>query len=274
MERGQCKLCLTDKPLVSSHLLPRALYDLCRPDDYEPVMVTSKLALATSRQWQHPLLCGACDGFLSEKGEAWVLPLLATIDGKFPFYEILEKVPPDVVDGDSKGYAAAKNPDIDIESLTHFAIGIFWKASVHPWSSERTAPQIDLGAYGEELRTFLLGRTSFPERVALTVGVQPPPVKQISFNRPYRGSETEYHNFLFHVPGISFALAVGKQIEKVKRVCFYSSPGHPILLGDMASSIRAVMREVSATAYKAPKLMEYLEDKLRALANLGPRNRG
>jgi hypothetical protein len=30
MTEGNCKLCLRDTLLVSSHLMPRALYDLCR----------------------------------------------------------------------------------------------------------------------------------------------------------------------------------------------------------------------------------------------------
>jgi hypothetical protein len=68
---------------------------------------------------------------------------------------MLVKCPPDVVEGDSALFAAAKNPDIDVAKLTHFAMGIFWKASVHSWSKEKTDPPVDLGKYGERVRRFL-----------------------------------------------------------------------------------------------------------------------
>jgi hypothetical protein len=106
------------------------------------------------------------------------------------------------VDGDSALYAAAKNPEIDVPKVIHFAMGMIWKASVHRWNGKRVEPLIDLGKYGEDVRKFLRGEAKFPEHMALTVGVTPPPITP-TFTMPYRGSATDYHNFLFHVPGIN-----------------------------------------------------------------------
>jgi len=152
---GKCPLCLAQKTLIRSHLAPAALYKLCRTPESEPVIVTPNVVMQSSRQWQDYLLCGECDNLLSQEGESWVLPLLAKSDGSFPFYDMLVKCPPDVVEGDSALFAAAKNPDIDVAKLTHFAMGIFWKASVHSWSKEKTDPPVDLGKYGERVRRFL-----------------------------------------------------------------------------------------------------------------------
>lgn len=261
MKTGICKFCLQEKPLVRSHLASRALYDLCRAPDSEPVMVSQEVVMATSRQWQYPLLCQECDGSFSEKGEAWVLPLLATIEGAFPFYDILKKVPPHVNEDDVKGYSATRNPEIDVEKLAHFAMGVFWKASIHSWRGGTNEPQIELGPYREQIRTFLRGETTFPQRVALMVVVQRPPVTQISFNLPHQGPVTEYHNFTFYVPGIMFALAVGKRIASVKPFCFYSDSSHAIVLADVSDDIKGIFRAISAKAHKASKLVKYMKNR-------------
>jgi hypothetical protein len=264
MEMGTCKYCLRpDIPLVRSHLAPAALYDLCRAPDLEPIVVTAEVAMSSSRELKHPLLCAECDGSLSRDGEDWVLPLLATIDGEFPFYDILEKVPPDVVDGEIKVYAASRNPEIDVQKLAHFALAIFWKASVHSWRGNRTQPQIELGKYGDELRKFLRMEGPFPKYMSLHIGVPPPPVKQISFCQPYRGSVTEFHHFIFHVPGIQFTLSVGNRIGEAKETCFYSNPLHPIVVADISGDIRAIFQKVLTTAHKSRKLMKYLEQPAR-----------
>jgi len=137
--------------------MPRALYDLCRAPDSEPVFVSSELMVQTSRQTQDHLLCEGCDTSLSTNGEDWLLPKLATLNDRFLLYEILRKVPPDAVEGDIAIYAAARNPEINVARIVHFAMGIFWKASVHPWKKGRTEPRIELGPYSEKLRMFLRG---------------------------------------------------------------------------------------------------------------------
>lgn len=254
MEVGTCKFCLErNKPLVESHLAPAALYDLCGAGG-EFVIMTSEVVTFTGRHLKHPLLCKECDESFSTNGEGWTLPLLATIDGKFPFFDILRKVPPDVSDSELMVYAAGRNSDIDVQKLTHFALGVFWKASVHTWSQKRTENRIELGPYREELREFLRGQAPFPRHVALTIGVLPPPVRQISFCQPYRGSSSETHNFTFYVPGIIFALSVGKRIGEIKKHCFYSHQLHPIIVADISGDIRSTIQSVIARAHTSQRV--------------------
>lgn len=103
---SQCALCREDKELVKSHLIPRAMYDYCRTADSEPVLMTTEVMMQTSRQLQDHLLCKRCEDVLNIGGEQWLLPLLARIDQTFPLLDIIEKLPPDQVEGDWKGYAA------------------------------------------------------------------------------------------------------------------------------------------------------------------------
>lgn len=104
-----------------------------------------------------------------------------------------------MTDGDLRCYGASRIPEIDFPKLTHFAMGVFWKASAHSWRGGETTPLIELGKYGELLRVFLSGEAPFPEKMALVVGVIPPAVKTINFCYPYRGSACGYHNYLFHI---------------------------------------------------------------------------
>jgi len=217
--------------------------------------------MQSSLQLQHPLLCKECDGgILSREGESWVLPLLATAEGKFPFHDLLLEGTPGGSDGDSKMYAASGNPKIDVAKLTHFAMGVFWKASVHSWRGDETEPLIQLAKYGELARVFLLGRAPFPAKMALVVGVIPPPVKTIGFCYPYRGSASGYHNFLFFVPGIEFALLVGNTIPSdLKQTCFASHSLHPIVVSDgISGSIKSVIQESTAKAHRAANVAKYL----------------
>ena len=260
METGICKLCLEEKPLISSHLMARGVHDFCRTPNDDPIFISSKVIMQSGRQLQHPLLCEGCDGLLSRQGENWVLPLLATAEGTFPFHDLLLEGTPGGSDGDSKMYAASKNAKIDVAKLTHFAMGVFWKASVHSWRGGETEPLIQLGKYRESARAFLRGEALFPATMALIVGVIPPAVKTIGFCYPYRGSASGYHNFLFFVPGIEFALLVGNMIPSgLKQTCFASHPLHPIVVSDgISGSIKSVIQESTAKAYRAANVVKYL----------------
>jgi hypothetical protein len=192
------------------------------------------------------------------------LPKLATLNDRFLLYEILRKTPPDAVEGDVAIYGAARNPEINVARIVHFAMGIFWKASVHPWKKGRTEPRIELGPYSEKLRMFLRGETPFPEETVLTVGVQRADVKFITFIDPYRGSAAGHRNFVFHVPGMQFVLAVGKTIDAgLRQCCILGNPLHPITVLDVSERMMEIYRSQTSKAHRAQKLVEYLEARKR-----------
>ncbi len=137
MQQGKCRLCLEEKQLIRSHLLPRSVYDYFRAAGSDPIILSEKLIIQSSRQLQDYLLCAECDNLLSKRGESWVLPLLAKIDGTFPLSDIIHEQAPDIDEPDVRVYLASKNPKIDINKLAHFGLGIFWKASVHSWRGDR-----------------------------------------------------------------------------------------------------------------------------------------
>lgn len=260
MKIGKCKYCRLEKPLAESHLIPRAIFDLYGVDG-EVVMVTSRIVGFTGRQRKYPLLCAECDGSLSRDGEDWTIPLLADKQGGFPLYDLLTRVPPDCADSDVAGYAVARNPDINVQKLTHFALGIFWKASVHSWRGGEVEDLIELGPYSDEIRMFLRGDGPFPKHVALAVGVLPKPVRQLSFSEPYHGTSGAFRNFFFYLPGIIFSLSVGNRIGDVKESCFYSNALHPIIVSDIADDIQGVTEKVAKNARFSKRLIDQVRSR-------------
>jgi len=256
VETGLCPLCKKTKKIADSHFIPKGVYAYCRDSEGNTIVINPDFLGFSDRQIHTPLLCFDCEDILNKGGEAWLIPLLAEYDGKFPLHEIVIRLPPESTDGDADCHAAVRNSAIECEKLTHFAMGIFWKAAVHSWRRAKTETVIELGGYRESVRTFLLGESAFPSHMALTVGIVPAPTKLAVFELPTMERQTGWHEFSFYIPGIKFVLAVGKSISPdVTNSCFTGNAGRPILVmnfsGPMYQRIRAELT--------SPKKVEQFE---------------
>ena len=238
MEKRLCPLCLKTKEIADSHFIPKAVYPYCRDPEGNTIVINPDYLGFSDRQIHTPLLCFDCEDILNKGGEAWLMPLLADYDREFPLHEIVTRLAPQITDGDANSYAAVLNPSIDCQKLTHFAMGIFWKAAVHSWRRATTEPVIDLGEYREPIRRFLLGEITFPSDMALTIGILPAPTKLITFELPLRGEQTQWVDFSFYIPGIRFVLAVGTFVtSELKDACFVQNPAHPLLVMNFSGPI-------------------------------------
>lgn len=109
------------------------------------------------------------------------------------------------------------------------------------------------------MRAFLIGESPFPRDMVLAVGVSSPPVKIVSFHYPCQGSESTYRNFLFYVPGIEFALLVGRTVPaESKQTCFATHPLHPVLVCDLTPVIKEVIQTSTREAHLAKNIEQYL----------------
>jgi len=257
MKRGESPGCLTTKWLVSSHLVSRAVYDYLRTDDLHPIVAGGGTVRATTDQLQAELLCEDCERILNDGGEKWMVGKLCTVDRTFPLYDLLYKQAPVDTDADGDIFAAGSNSDIDIQKISHFALGVFWKASLYPWEFG----EISLGPYSETIRTWLRGETAFPQMIALNVILSRPSAAQIILNPPYKTTEQPCHTYLFHVPGVLFRLSVGKQIPvPEKMLCFYSSTEHFVVVSDTVT--KKVLHANAKNFNESTKTKSY--DKARA----------
>jgi hypothetical protein len=206
-----CKLCLETKMLEDSHFMPQFIYKYCRTEGVEPIRVIADIALSTSRQIHDHLLCKECEDILNKGGESWMAEKLATLDGKFPLHDLVASGPVIFAEEEYRIYYGIENLEVKYDMIMHFAMGIFWKASVHSWIAGRTEPWIDLKEHSERIRLFLRGG-EFPEEVALNVVLTTPERAYIGAQEPYQAAGDENRYFMFSVPGIWFNLIVGKNI--------------------------------------------------------------
>jgi hypothetical protein len=198
------------------------------------VQVARGVVIPTDRQTQDHVLCGVCEDILNKRGEGWVVTKLASFDRTFPLYDLLTKCPPYLSEDGLEAYLAAHNPEIDVEKLVHFAMGIFWKAAVHPWSGTDREPRIELGPYAEEIRKWLRGEGLWPQNITLTMAVSRPERAQITMNDPYRGvSDSVSRIYFMHVLGVLFVLNIGKKIPPhMKALCLKHNIDAPIIVSD------------------------------------------
>lgn len=176
-----------------------------------PIKIGGGIVLPTDRQLQHHLLCKVCEDVLSGNGETWVNARLATWEQAFPLYDLLTRVPPDRAGDGLRIYFARRNPEVAVDKLVHFALGIFGKASVHSWSGTSKTPLIELGQYSDAIRRWLRAEADFPKHVYLRVVIASPEAAQIALTGPYETPRDTWHHFFLHVPGLALLLDVGKK---------------------------------------------------------------
>lgn len=211
---GKCKLCLRDRELQDSHLMPRALYRMARGSGTEgnqdPHVLTAKERKSSSHQIKDRVLCGECEQRFSKNGEDYVMRLVTKRSGQFPLLDMLAAVPTALKMPKWTAYSAGDTPGIDRAKIAYFALSLFWRASVHTWiqhSGERT--RIDLGKkYDEEIRRYLLGETPIPENANLLVAVCTDEVSQKSFFAPEENQKAKDRSFGVMVRGIFFLFRI------------------------------------------------------------------
>ena len=74
--QGKCKLCLQVRDLQNSHLMPAALYKKSRTQgaaNPNPMQVTERGSIQTSRQMRNYVLCRDCEQLFSKRGENYAM---------------------------------------------------------------------------------------------------------------------------------------------------------------------------------------------------------
>jgi len=233
-----CKLCLQIvERLDDSHFLPAGIYRRLRDDhsvNPNPVLVTPRGAVPTSKQAKAHLLCRKCEQLLCKQGESWVLAHCLQADGSFPLASALAARTPDVSSSETptKLYYASGIPEISISALTYFAASIFWRGAIYPWCSDGRVP-VPLGSFfQEELRKYLTGQQSFPhDCFSLFVIVREGKAIDRLTYFPAGNRIGMCHSYRFPMPGFCFMLFVGKHITtQISEKCFAAGNGNPLVV--------------------------------------------
>src|ERR1700722_10196552 len=118
--------------------------------------------------------------------------------------------------------------------LAYFAISVFWRASVKTWYGDSDEVRIVLGTkYNEQIRLYLVGKTSVPPTARLTLGVCTDNLYQNMFSAPSITDPPKDRVFGFLVCGLDFRFAIGKSDPaNLEKLSLLTKPEQWISTGD------------------------------------------
>ena len=238
MPVGICQLCLDERSLQKSHVLPKALYRYLRTSDgSDPVSVTRGGVHQSSKQATSYLLCSVCEQRLNENGERWMLSQGYRGLHRFRLRDTLLQATPLGKVHDGLVYSASRIPELDIARIIYYASSVFWRASL--CSSNDRDHEMTLGKrYEAEFREFLNGDSSFPESAALVVQVSNSKAPLQVFSFPFSQRHAGYHQHSFFAQGVLFWLFVGgRLLPTIDRICIVRSMEQVIFLSDKVEEV-------------------------------------
>lgn len=252
MKTGICKLHLKPAELKLSHFLPAGAYRLLVPDGgdvRQPILITKKVEILTSRQMCDYVLCADCEGRFDQGGEDYAVGQMNGSRG-FPLLERLRVSPP--VDFTlQEGVYAGKQLGIDTPKLTYFALSVAWRSSVHSWPSIRghVPDSVDLGTFQEPIRQFLLGEAPFPRELTVLTTACTDEYSQHAMYAPTKmvGSPTLGVSYL--ACGIHFMILMGPTYPPgIKDLCSYKSTRGYVFSRDASAKTVHAYSQLHSTA--------------------------
>lgn len=224
---GVCRLCKRTGELQDSHYLPRALFlkviQSRQPHISAPVVVDAgnQSAVYTNYQPTQHLLCASCETRFSIRGEDPVARCCYDNEETFPLRDALDGQEPS---GRWDGGAFYRGSDVDgvvdVPSLAHFALGVYWRGAAASWRHPYHRFHQALGRkYSEDFRRYLLGEAPFPQKTLLNLYVDfdRPSHTGLAPPEPHRIKSPNLKGWqhTFMVPGIKFELFMGGNIAEV-----------------------------------------------------------
>ena len=231
---GQCKLCLKQKQLLESHLMPRALY---APGKKGIQYATRSQSGQNPEHIKAHLLCFDCEQRFDHLGESEVLRWLAPKARKtFPLHDRLRVALPC---GEIQGLSIFNGVDVglDMNKFAYFTLSVAWRRSIHEWMNfdGTPLPQWGLGTFGEQMRSFLVGETGFPPDTAIMVIVCSDEYTRQFWTAP--STDVVYHclGFEFIARGVYFRGLMGHNLHPGFHNVSCASPYGRILHGHCRS---------------------------------------
>jgi len=243
---GLCPLCLQQKQLEKSHYLGRALHLLSQDDSGAVFMTPQRIELSTRQIWAH-MLCGECEDILAAN-ESYAHKWINRKD-RFPLLERLRVAAPVRWTPNGTEFSGTAI-GVSTEHLAHFALGIFWRASVNHWRTlGQQSTSLDLGALAEPIRLYLRGEAPFPTGCVLLTTVCTDHGSQglVFAPSPTRGGMFSCFSML--VRGIKFALVVGDTLPlELREACCVGSARKAIFMRDCAADVQHAFGHLYQTA--------------------------
>lgn len=256
---GECKLCREVRELCDSHYLPKSSYVLARAPALKnpnPIMSVNGQLKQISDQYRGYVLCEECEGRFNKGGETWLMANLPKgPSGDCPLQDALGPLTPSFSGHRLNRYNVSGVGAFDIPKLVYFGMSMFWRGSAHEWktSSGQKAPRVDLGAYQEPMREFLLGK-EFPANVVLALDIWPyKPALPLLYPVITEQLSSEVCRYWFYLPGLSFFLFAGNNLPKDVRESSLSK-GVITVDGEQADSFSVFFGDLLKAQRQGPKI--------------------
>jgi len=255
MPHGLCKLCLKNKDLQRSHLIPASIYRIIRRDQGSaPIVLTTKRVISSSRQVTAHELCWDCEQLFRQNGEDWIARQVSQ-GADFPLLDRLRLAIPDWERPDHIVHSGAAC-GIDTTKLAYFGASVLWRSSLRRWtigSGEATA--VDLGPSKELLRRFLLGETPFPADGIAIVVVCTDFASQGCFFPPCAIRDGIAHGYALLVLGVYFRFFFGPDVPSdFRQYCCAQSPRKRIIVAGHSEQSQHSFGHLFRTAKGSPAL--------------------
>jgi hypothetical protein len=250
-QRGTCALCLHEKELRQSHLLGRAIYELNRDGNADPVMITPQLITPTQRQiWRH-LLCGDCGLRFSSRGESLIMRLVQR-KTEFALLDRLKLAVPLSVGSNVVAFSGSA-VGVDTGQLAYFALSVLWRSGVQQWRTlNQQTTGVSLGVFAEPIRKYLAGESGFPPGVVVAVTVCTDRGSRLLTLGPWAG---ETGSYCLLVRGLWFHILTNASLSAgLLTLCCVNSDKKVLFVKDCEKEILQKLGPTFATAYVSPKL--------------------
>jgi hypothetical protein len=227
---------------------------MCKEAGSDPIVMTPKIILPSSRQVSDYVLCETCEQLFNSNGENYVSKLV--YDGAdFPLLDKMN-VALTVKEETNLLVYSASAMGLDVDKIAYFAFSLFWRASVHSWATigvQRTS--VSLGAHEEPIRKFLLGKGPFPGDTAVVVHACSDRASKGLIFFPTAAIGSTYATYSVLVRGVYFRLLTGlSSTAQGRRLCIVNSPKHVIFEEDCDKRTRHAYGYLRKTARVAKQL--------------------
>lgn len=247
-----CKLCKEAKELRDSHLLPKAMYKYLRGGadaNPNPVIIAPTVTSTTSTQIRDYVLCDDCEDRFNRSGEKWVLGQVW--DGtRFPLYERMQIAVPRYTLSESRAYSAT-DVGIDTGKLGYFFLSMLWRAATHEWPAPfgGKTDLVDLRGTEEDIRSYLLGKSAFPQNVAIVCEVCADKLSQETLLIPTEVPTPYGPAVEMLTVGLRAFMFCGQVISpEIRLICCINAPQHLLFLRDGRARILEYYAQIMQTS--------------------------
>lgn len=276
MKHGVCKLCLRRAALLDSHYLPKGVYAMNMAKTLKnpnPVTLARGKAKQISDQLRGHTFCAECEDRLNKNGEKWVLPRLPK-DYKAPFLlqDALISAAPTAYGDNINIYEGRNLAAFDIDQLIYFGMSVFWRGACRQWKTPTgaLAPAVDLGAFYEPIRQFLLGG-SFPQDVHIIVLIHNmKPVGNAAV--PVLQAKTGLGDcYWFYFNGLGFMLFLGGDFPKeAESQCAQHGANGPVVVDRAFSNmVYSFLKDLLQDSEKSDGVMKLTQMPTSTSSDIG-----